>query len=661
MFLRAVKVSSFGGLVSSAFISKTRQQDAEEDHGPGQRGYRDTGGQRSSDTELGVGERNKQSVGGCKGTEYMEYDTEQWRKNHSMPRAAQFPQYYHNYTNVDQCEASDSNEDICDNDDGVTDDDLIGAEYELSEVEVIRPNEQGRQAAQAEKLKAAIAKARDLVWCKMYESGAPGMVVAISVNGKQVWQHGFGYSDLENKLLAGTGCVMRIASISKPITMAVLAKLWEDGKVDLDSPLSKYVPDWPKKMVDGKEVEITVRQLCCHMSGVRHYNRKNEDEVAEFDMKEYFIKENFATTDESLKLFEKDDLLSAPGEAFNYTTHGFTLLAKVIENVTGKPFDKYMEAQFSSLGLSSTYLDRSSPIIYNRAQYYIRDEHHRLKNAPYVDNSYKWAGGGFLSNVGDLVKFGNAMLYSYQHKGVDVQKKQDSQQTPKVPGQDIPPPIKVPGGPHETPQTRTEEAKPETPKSPETPALETPKSPETPALPKIEETPIEEPDNNPQTEDLKLKNVENTFELVDAVYTPGPYSSVNKSPTSPIRYLPGYLKSSTMAELWKPQPGANLKWGGDDLVYGLGWAVRQRRKNYGFCLDHQHYVSHTGGAIGASSVLLVAPQPVQAGVRAPQGVVVAILCNMQGVGLNKLATDLAKTFQGFDQEKPVKVQKVYQC
>ena len=138
---------------------------------------------------------------------------------------------------------------------------LISAEYEVSEAE-----EHGRQAAQAEKLKAAIAKARDLVSCKMYELGAPGMVVAISVNGKQVWQHGFGYSDLENKLLMGTGSIMRIGSTSKPITMAVLAKLWEEGKVDLDSPLSKYVPEWPKKMVDGKEVEITVRQLCCHMS-----------------------------------------------------------------------------------------------------------------------------------------------------------------------------------------------------------------------------------------------------------------------------------------------------------------------------------------------------------------------------------------------------------
>ena len=151
----------------------------------------------------------------------------------------------------------------------------------------------------------------------------------------------------------------------------------------------------------------------------------------------------------------------------------------------------------------------------------------------------------------------------------------------------------------------------------------------------------EEESDNPQTEDLKLplknkpENVELRTDLTNVVYNPGPYASVNKSPNPPIRYLPGFLKSSTMMELWRPQSGANLKWGGDDLVYGLGWAVSQRKKNYGFCLDQQHYVTHTGGGIGASSVLLVAPQAPQEGGRLPQGVVVAILCNMQGVGLNK--------------------------
>ena len=67
---------------------------------------------------------------------------------------------------------------------------------------------------------------------------------------------------------------MRIASISKTITMAVLAKLWQDGKVDLDKDITEYVPEFPRKTVDGREVSITVRQLCCHMAGIRHYTRQ---------------------------------------------------------------------------------------------------------------------------------------------------------------------------------------------------------------------------------------------------------------------------------------------------------------------------------------------------------------------------------------------------
>ena len=59
-------------------------------------------------------------------------------------------------------------------------------------------------------------------------------------------------------------------------------------------------------------------------------------------------------------------------------------------------------------------MDENDTIVYNRSKYYLRDKNHKLINAPNVDNSYKWAGGGFLSNVTDLAKFGNAMLYSYQ-------------------------------------------------------------------------------------------------------------------------------------------------------------------------------------------------------------------------------------------------------
>ena len=251
-----------------------------------------------------------------------------------------------------------------------------------------------------------------------------------------------------------------------------------------------------------------------------------------------------------------------------------------------------MEKQFVKLGLHNTFLDRSDPIIYNRARYYVRDQHHRLKNAPYVDNSYKWAGGGFLSTVGDLVRFGNAMLYSAQQRNVH----NGSSKTKPTPPQS------------------SQDSKPAVPAS-------------------------------------------------AVVYQPGVLSQVNNGAEKErqVKYLPGYLAASTMAEIWKPQEGADLSWGGHALVYGLGWAVRKKQKTFGFCLDQSHYVSHTGGAIGASSVLLVAPQQVQENDKLPQGVVVAVICNLQEVGLNKLAADVAAIFQGLDLDKPARIQKVYQC
>jgi len=536
--------------------------------------------------------------------------------------------------------------------------------FTVYDTEVIGPNEQGRQHSQQEKLKAAINKARDLCWCKMYESGSPGMVVCISVNGKTVWQHGFGYADLENRLLVGTGCIMRIASISKSITMAVLARLVEEGKVDLDSSVSKYVGVWPEKMVDGEKVDITVRQLASHLGGIRHYNKKGEALEGlkeELTQKEYYLKKEFKTTEEALALFKDDELMSKPGSEFLYSSHGFTLLQAVIENVTGQPFSKYMKDQFKELGLNNTYLDENGPIITNRSKYYVRDKHHRLNNAPYVDNSYKWAGGGFLSTAQDLTRFGNAMLYSYQKKD-----------KPLLPAQPPAGPPEPAAGPLQSPPGLPDKHKED--KDSPTPSLGIPKeeSESCPHSTRKENTPPSK--INPKTGDNpKPKLVNNTGgekegdneinnTLQDIVFQPGVFSAINNNNKQKVRYLPGYLTSVTMSELWGPQPNTALGWGGDKLNYGLGWAVRPRKKEYAFCKNENFYASHTGGAIGASSVLLVAPHAVVTeDIPLPQGVVVAIMCNMQGVGLNKLAVDIAKAFEGISTEKPVKVRKVYQC
>lgn len=65
---------------------------------------------------------------------------------------------------------------------------------------------------------------------------------------------GMGYADLENRVPCSPDTVMRIASISKPLTAAAAARLWEEGKLDLDAPVQKYVPEFPEKTFQGEAV-----------------------------------------------------------------------------------------------------------------------------------------------------------------------------------------------------------------------------------------------------------------------------------------------------------------------------------------------------------------------------------------------------------------------
>ena len=254
-------------------------------------------------------------------------------------------------------------------------------------------------------------------------------------------------------------------------------------------------------------------------------------------------------------------MLSAPGQEFHYTTHGFTLLARVIEEVTGEPFHKYMQAQFKELGLSNTFLDLNDPLIQNRARYYVRDKHHKLKNAPYVDNSYKWAGGGFLSSVGDLIRFGSMMLYSFQQTKVTSKSKTET--TGEKSAENASKPLAV------TPS-------PDPPTSSDAPSESEPTiSPTVPQTPQPSKPEEGEGSDGSLTKEITGK----PLDKVD--YHPGPFAAVNKA-KPPVRYLPGFLKASTVAELWKPQPGASVGWGGDTLGYGLGWAVRSKKKVAGF-------------------------------------------------------------------------------
>jgi CubicO group peptidase (beta-lactamase class C family) len=225
--------------------------------------------------------------------------------------------------------------------------------------------------------------------------GIPGFSITVAVDGKIVFSEGFGYADLEQRVAVWPTTKFRIGSVSKPLTAAALVKLVEQSKLDLDAPIKKYVPTFP-----DKGAIITPRMLAGHLGGIRHYKEN-----------EFLNSKHYDNVVAGLAIFQDDPLVSPPGAKFNYSTYGFNLLSAVIEKACSEDFLSCMrDLVFSPLGMRSTVADQPSELIGQRARFYTHWKDKPLENAPYTDNSYKWAGGGLLSSSEDLVLFGNALL-----------------------------------------------------------------------------------------------------------------------------------------------------------------------------------------------------------------------------------------------------------
>lgn len=241
----------------------------------------------------------------------------------------------------------------------------------------------------------AIANARAILHSHMDEF--PGLSVAVGVRGRIVWAEGFGWADIEQRVPVRPSSKFRVGSVAKPMTAALLALVYQDGEIDLDAPVQRYVPSFPQK-----EHTITTRQLAGHIAGVRHYQGE-----------ERLSSHYYETILEGLEIFQDDPLLFEPGTQYAYSSYGWNLVSAVIEGATGKPYLTQMEERvFEPLGMRDTSADQNRFIVFDRVRPYVVDEDGRFANAPYVDNSYKWAGGGFVSTAEDLVRFGLAHLES---------------------------------------------------------------------------------------------------------------------------------------------------------------------------------------------------------------------------------------------------------
>ena len=124
----------------------------------------------------------------------------------------------------------------------------------------------------------------------MDEHSLTGMQMTVSRKNKIIWSTSLGYADVKNNIPVTDSTRFRIHSISKSLTSLALAKLVSENKLDLDAPIEKYLPDFPKKAYP-----ITVRQLAGHLAGFRDYK--------EGDLSDYIRTEHYTSATEALKIF----------------------------------------------------------------------------------------------------------------------------------------------------------------------------------------------------------------------------------------------------------------------------------------------------------------------------------------------------------------------
>jgi len=246
----------------------------------------------------------------------------------------------------------------------------------------------------------AIAIGRALMKTMLIETMSPALSIAISKRGELVWSEGFGFADLERRVEACPNHQFRVGSVSKPLTAAGMARLNELGRLDLDRNVRTYVPEFP-----DKRYVITARELASHRAGIRHYH----------DDLEAISTVGYPNVIASLDKFKDDSLLFPPDTKSSYSSYGYVLLSAVMERAAGIDYRDFMlDSVFAPLGMKGTELASYREVYQPKVSYYDNVTPYStdgsIVRSPFIDFSYKWAGGGVLSTAEDLTRFGDAMI-----------------------------------------------------------------------------------------------------------------------------------------------------------------------------------------------------------------------------------------------------------
>lgn len=225
------------------------------------------------------------------------------------------------------------------------------------------------------------------------QTNAPYVGLAVSVRRGQevIYEGGLGLADLENQVAATPDTVFQVGSITKSFTAILVAQLAVEGRINLDAPVSTYLPDYR-----GPARNAPVRTLMNHTSGLVNYT-----DAPSFP----HASRRAFTRSEMRAFFENEPLMFEPGTAFSYSNSGTYLLGLIVESVTGQEYATVVHDRiFVPLGLEHTYYGGWRQIIPHRAHGYVHGEN-GFVNAPELEDLIPFSAGALDSNVRDIQRY----------------------------------------------------------------------------------------------------------------------------------------------------------------------------------------------------------------------------------------------------------------
>lgn len=243
--------------------------------------------------------------------------------------------------------------------------------------------------------KADVARDAAALLADALPSDGPGAVVLVARGDEILFQHASGQADIEAGTALDVDDTFRIGSVTKQFAAAGLLKLVEAGKVSLDDPLSKFLPDFPNGAA------ITVRQLLNHTSGIKSYT----------GIPGYMVDGIRAdlTTPELIAVFKDLPVDFAPGADWAYNNSGYVLVGAVIEAASGQPWHEYLEDQFfEPLGMDATGYGADPAVVAGQVHGYTFDGEKAIP-AMQISMTQPHAAGALVSSVQDLLVWNRAL------------------------------------------------------------------------------------------------------------------------------------------------------------------------------------------------------------------------------------------------------------